>query len=278
MNLAVGFFDGVHLGHRQILLNADYALTFNEHPSRVFAPDRMPPLLMDRDMRVASIAAALRGGAQGTARVRALDFTEEFAQMPPVAFAEWLRREYPELERMYCGPNWTFGAGGAGDAGFLRDRGFSVECVPFVAWGGEVVSSTRIRGAVADGRMEEAASMLGAPWRVTGTLRHGKGLGSKIGFPTANFALARALVAPPHGVFAVATRIGRGVANWGEAPTLGDDAWSEPVLEVHFPGREIELAEGECLEISFLRFLRPERRFSSIAELASQIAEDVRSV
>lgn len=278
MNLAVGFFDGVHLGHRQILLNADNALTFNEHPSRVFAPERMPSLLMDRDMRMASIAAALRGGAQGTNRVRALDFTEEFARMPPIAFAEWLRREYPELERVYCGPNWTFGAGGAGDAGFLRSCGFSVECVPFVSCGGEVVSSTRIRGAVAEGRMEDAARMLGAPWRVSGRLRHGKGLGRKLGFPTANFVLERGLVAPPHGVFAVETRIGGGVANWGKAPTLGDGAWSEPVLEVHFPGREVELVEGERLEVSFLRYIRPERVFASVSELVSQIAEDARSV
>ena len=122
MNLAVGFFDGVHLGHQRILAQADAALTFSNHPATVFAPARAPRLLMTCADRLAAISVALHDAQSDS--IRALDFTPAFAAQPPVAFADWLRVEYPALDTLYCGENWTFGAGGMGNADFLRARGF----------------------------------------------------------------------------------------------------------------------------------------------------------
>ena len=135
MNLAVGFFDGVHLGHRRILAQADAALTFLNHPATVFAPDRVPPLLMPTDVRLAAIAEALgteRATLAGRAarpseQVRALPFTPELAALPPDDFAARLRADYPGLDTVFCGPNWTYGANGAGTADTLRAAGFRVE-------------------------------------------------------------------------------------------------------------------------------------------------------
>ena len=274
MNLAVGFFDGVHLGHRRILSRADEALTFSGHPLSVLAPDRAPPLLMTEEERMDAIRAALKGGA---GRVRALPFTRELAAEAPDTFAARLMRDCPGLEKVYCGPNWTFGAGGAGDAAFLRSLGLDVEVVPLEMRDGAPISSTRIRAALAAGDVPAANAMLGRPFAVRGAIEPGKGIGRTLGFPTvnvrpANVDLARLL---PLGVYAVETDLGGGVANWGRAPTMGEDAWAEPVMEVH----ALEGAGGRtpsaAMEVRLVRFLRPERRFATVEELRRQIAKDV---
>ena len=273
MNLAVGFFDGVHLGHRRILSRADAALTFRNHPMTVFAPERAPRLLMTPGTRLQAIASALRSDGG----VRALDFTPALAGQEPAAFADWLRTAYPDLDTLLCGPNWTFGAGGAGDADFLRSRGFRVETVPFAELDGRPVSSTRIRASLAAGDLSHATALLGRPWRALGTSVSGKGLGRTIGFPTLNLRLADGLVSPPFGVYAVDTDLGRGVANWGLAPTMGEQAWTAPVMEVHlFDSPSVVSPEPESPHWIDLRaFLRPERTFPSLAELQAQIARDV---
>ena len=272
MNLAVGFFDGVHLGHRRILARADAALTFRNHPTTVFAPERAPRLLMSPADRLAAVSAALRtpGGP-----VRALDFTPALAAQEPSAFADWLRGEYPDLDTLLCGPNWTFGARGAGDADFLRARGFRVACEPFAEWAGEPVSSTRVRAALAAGDLPLATALLGRPWRMAGICVPGKGVGRTLGFPTLNLRPAEGLVRPPFGVYAVATRLGRGVANWGLAPTMGDRAWRDPVLEVHLLDAVAVAAPEGPFAADLLAFLRPERTFPSLADLQAQIARDV---
>ena len=274
MNLAVGFFDGVHLGHRRILARADAALTFRNHPTTIFAPERAPRLLMTPEDRLAAISSALRtpGGA-----VRALAFTSALAAQEPAAFADWLRAEYPDLDTLLCGPNWTFGARGAGDADFLRARGFRVETVPFAEQDGGPVSSTRVRAALASGDLARATALLGRPWRALGTSVPGKGLGRTIGFPTLNLRLADGLVSPPFGVYAVDTDLGRGVANWGLAPTMGEQAWTAPVMEVHLfaPPSGASPGPDGAHWIDLRAFLRPERTFPSLAELQAQIARDV---
>lgn len=276
MKLAIGFFDGVHLGHRRILAGADAALTFREHPLSVLAPDKAPPLLMTPEERLAAIAATLKGF-----NIRALSFTHELAAEPADAFATRLRRDYPDLETILCGPNWRFGAGGAGDADFLRARGFAVEVVPLEERNGAPVSSTRIRAALQAGDLPAANAMLGRPFAVAGEVASGKGEGRKLGFPTinvrpANPCLARLL---PFGVYVADTDWGRAVANWGQAPTMGEQAWPAPVLEVHVVGRgegeKVGRGEGEKVEISLRRFLRPERRFDSVEALREQIKTDV---
>lgn len=280
MNLAVGFFDGVHLGHRRILAQADAALTFLDHPAAVLAPDRVPPLLMPTPLRLAAIAAALGGHASNVPaadRVRALPFTRELAAQPPDVFAAWLRTAYPRLSTLFCGSNWTFGAHGAGSAETLRASGFSVEVVPFVLHDGVPVSSTRIRMALAAGRVEDAKVLLGRPYELAGTVVSGKGLGRSLGFPTINIVPPPELVKLPLGVYAVHTPLGHGVANYGHAPTLGERAWNAPLLEVHLtdqtPGA---FPMPDSLSVAFLRFIRPEQKFESLAALAEQIARDVR--
>ena len=285
MNLAVGFFDGVHLGHQRILAGADAVLTFTEHPLSVIDPEREPALLMAPEERLAAIAAALKGdkgidGLNGFSRVRALHFTRELAAESPENFAVDLRRDYPGLETIFCGPNWHFGAGGAGDADFLRARGFAVEVVPFEEIDGTPVSSTRIRSALVVGDIPLANRMLGRHFAVCGAVADGKGEGRRLGFPTinvrpANPDLPRLL---PFGVYVVDTVFGGGVANWGQAPTMGDRAWPEPVFEIHLitPLRPLTpLDPSTPLTVSLVRFLRPERRFASIDELRRQISVDV---
>ena len=275
MNLAVGFFDGVHLGHRRILAQADAALTFLNHPATVFAPNRVPPLLMPTAERLAAIGAALAKREPVAEPVRALPFTPELAALPPDDFAARLRADYPDLDTVFCGPNWTYGANGVGNADTLRAAGFRVETVPFVVLDGVPVSSTRIRTALAAGRLDEATALLGRPYAVVGVTFPGKGIGRTLGRPTINLRLPRELVQLPLGVYAVETTLGRGVANYGRAPTLGERAWTEPVLEVHLLDAPSAFTVPETLSVSFTRFIRRERTFASLAELQAQIARDV---
>ena len=277
MNLAVGFFDGVHQGHRRILSRADAALTFRNHPATIFAPSCAPALLMTPVTRLAAIRSALstRLGERTAASVCALDFTAELAAQPPAVFADWLRASYPDLEMVLCGANWTFGVGGEGDADFLRARGFQVEVVPFAEYNGQPVSSTRVRAAVAAGNMNQAAAMLGRPWVLEGELAAGKGVGRQLGYPTLNVRPAVGLVTPPYGVYAVKTAVGAGVANFGLAPTMGDRAWKSPMLEVHLFAENKNLPSHGVFSVAMKRFLRPERSFDSLEELRAQIACDV---
>lgn len=275
MNLAVGFFDGVHLGHRKILARADAALTFLEHPLAVLAPERAPALLMTSEERIDAIASALRNN--GRDKVRALPFTRELADKSREDFAADLRRDYPDLETIYCGPNWNFGAGGAGDADFLRTKGFAVETMPFEQHEGLPISSTRIRVALKSGDLPLANAMLGRPFSVCGDVVPGKGEGRRLGFPTinmrpANLDLARLL---PFGVYVVDTEFGRGVANWGLAPTMGEQAWTEPMFEVHLTEPSKPLKSLVLFRFALARYLRPERRFASVEALREQIEADV---
>ena len=270
MNLAVGFFDGVHLGHQRILAHADAALTFTNHPATVFAPDRAPRLLMTTEERLAAISV------QGVRRVIARDFTPALAAQPPQAFADSLRRDFPDLDEVFCGPNWTFGAGGAGTADLLRALGFRVTVVPFATWRGEPVSSTRIRAALGEGDVAAAAAMLGRPYVASGQVVAGKGEGRALGFPTLNVVPALGDIPLARGVYAVETPLGRGLANWGVAPTMGARAWPEPVLEVHLlaaPSASVPVS----LRVTFTAFIRPERTFATVAELQEQIARDKHS-
>lgn len=271
MNLAVGFFDGVHLGHQRILAHADAALTFTNHPATVFAPDRAPRLLMTAEERLAAISA------HGVRRVVARDFTPALAAQSPEAFADSLRREFPDLDAVFCGPNWTFGVGGAGTADTLRAIGFRVTEVPFATWRNEPVSSTRIRAALGEGDVAAATAMLGRPYAASGRVVPGKGAGRKLGFPTLNVVPALVDLPLARGVYAVETPLGRGIANWGVAPTMGDRAWPEPVLEVHLLTSPPPPPPAS-LRVTFTAFIRPERTFASLAELQEQIARDKKAV
>ena len=279
MRLAVGFFDGVHVGHRRILAQADAALTFAEHPARVLAPDRVPPLLMTSSQRLAAIADALHPSIPRTeraSRVTALAFSRRWAACAPDAFAAWLRDAYSGPLTVLCGPNWRFGAKGRGTPDVLRTYGFDVSEIPFVVSGGDVVSSTRIRAALTAGDLEEARTLLGRDYAVSGDVTTGKGAGRTWGVPTLNLRLSPELLRVPAGVYAVETPYGTGVANYGVAPTWGEQAWPEPVLEVHLVKNvTLPAVAPDRLTVVFKRFIRPERTFPNLEALREQIARDI---
>lgn len=269
MTIAVGFFDGVHLGHQLILRGADAALTFRNHPMSVLAPERAPRLLMDFESRSAAIRSC------GVKEVRAFDFTSGFARLSPDEFLAEAR--IASGIRIRCGANWRFGRAGAGDAEYLRSRGFDVEVVPFVSYKGDKVSSTRIRAALESGDVEDANAMLGRPFEVRGSAFSGKGEGAKLGCPTLNLSVDGTGVRLPLGVYAVEMDGRRAVANYGLAPTFGGRAWHAPVMEVHLLGDARGPGAGASVRsVSLLRFIRAERRFDSLDGLREQIARDCR--
>ena len=270
--LAVGFFDGVHLGHRAIHERASAALTFTNHPLALIAPEKAPRLLMSVDDRL----AAMRGC--GVGKVTALDFTRELAGMSAEDFAREYLADAAKDGVVYCGENWRFGRGGKGDAALLRAMGFSAEVVPYAVYGGERISSTRIRAALEAGQVEDANAMMGREWSVRGKVFRGKGLGAGLGYPTVNVRLVGLELRIPRGVYKVSVGGARAMANYGVAPTFGERAWDEPVLEMHFVDEPPRTFPGDEVSASFLCFLRPERKFSSADELKAQIASDLLSL
>ena len=279
--LAVGFFDGVHLGHQAILKGADAALTFRNHPLTVLAPERAPRLIMSCEERVAAIRAC------GVKDVTVVEFTRELAEMPAEEFVDsFLKRKGFRFSTVRCGANWRFGKGGKGDAEFLRSRGFEVSVVPYAEYKGERVSSSRIRRCLERGEIEDANAMLGRKFQVSGFRFQGKGLGEKIGYPTVNLRISEResceygespRIVLRRGVYEVEVGGLRGIANYGIAPTMGDKAWEEPVLEIHFPGagaEDVRLETEDVMTALFIRYVRPEKKFDSIDDLKRQIAAD----
>ena len=283
-SLAVGFFDGVHLGHQAILRGANAALTFRNHPLTVLAPEKAPRLIMTPEERVAAIKAC------GVGEVKVLDFTPELAAMSPDEF--FTRHLMSFVSRLpssvRCGANWRFGAGGTGDAAFLRAHGVNVEVVSYAEFKGERISSSRIRRCLENGEIEDANAMLGRRFQVSGFRFQGKGLGARIGYPTVNLEISEreshesgefSRIVLRRGVYEVEVEGVKGIANYGLAPTMGDKAWTRPILEIHFLGDSFD-SFNLCSElpVSFLRFIRPEKKFETIDDLKRQIAADYATI
>lgn len=280
LHLALGVFDGVHLGHQAVIGQALAArereggscgvLTFDPYPIRVLFPEKAPRRLLASLDHKAEILAAL-----GVDFMLALPFDRGRAGQA----AEDFVREIADagVRTVAVGVDWRFGRGRQGDAGLLAglagELGFRLEALPPVMMDGERISSTRIRQAIRDGNLEAAARMLGRPYTIEGRVVEGRKLGRTIGFPTANVAYGEEEF-PPDGVWAVRTRVGErrfdGVANLGVRPTV--DGGSR-ALEVHLFGFEGDLY-GEVLEVEFVRHLRGEIRFDSLDALKEQIARD----
>jgi riboflavin kinase/FMN adenylyltransferase len=269
--LAVGVFDGVHLGHRKILEGATAALTFSRHPLSVLDPASAPKLIMSLEDRIAAIRDC------GIEDVCVLDFTEELAKVPAQEFASayFGLGGMAGAVKIRCGGNWRFGRNGEGDAEWLRKRGLEVEVVPYAQYGDEAVSSSRIRRLLGEGDIYAVNAMLGRRYSISGVVVQGKGEGRNIGFPTLNINTDSLL---RRGVYEVELGGVKGIANYGLAPTMAENAWNCSVLEVHIPGTDSVATGTGPLRVEFLRFIRPERKFSSVAELCRQIAQDIRSV
>ena len=276
-SLAIGFFDGVHLGHQAILKGADAVLTFRNHPLSVLAPANAPRLIMSCEERVAAIRA------RGVKDVTVLDFTPELAELSPESFvARYLSSPVPGLlSSVRCGENWRFGKGGEGNAEWLRARGVEVEVAPYAEYKGERISSSRIRASLERGEIEDANAMMGRRFKVQGSRFKGKGLGGKIGYPTINLELSTLNLELPFGVYEIEVEGVRGIANYGLAPTMGGKAWHRPVLEIHLLGDSPDSLNSfdscSTLSVSVLRFIRPEKKFDSVYDLQRQIAEDCAS-
>lgn len=284
LHLAIGIFDGVHLGHRAVIEAAVQSarrsegqaavLTFAPHPSVVLRPEQATHLLMDRGAKARVL------GELGVEAVITHPFTREFAQLTAEEFLPWLKRALPQLAAVYVGENWRFGRGRTGDIALLiaegKKHGLSVFSAPRVSLNGEPISSSRIRGRLEAGEIAAANSLLGYVYFSEGRIAPGKKLGRTMGFPTLNLVWSPDF-RPRFGVYVVRVhgeKNGaplRAVANYGLRPTV--ERASEPRLEVHVLD-ECPYDAGDVITVEWLHFLRPEMKFGGLGTLRAQIAAD----
>ena len=276
--LALGVFDGVHLGHQAVIdaargLGLVGVLTFEPHPVQVLAPSHAPRRILSNRAHKEKVFAAI-----GVDFMVVVNFTHEFSEVKAADFARDLCQ--CGARRLAAGEDWVFGKNRVGDLTKLAEWGdkYEVEVVSVldVKIDGKRISSTRIRQCLREGALDEAAKLLGRPYSVYGKVVEGRQLGRKIGFPTANVAVAEELL-PPNGVYRITGFVDgemiHGVANIGTRPTV--DNSSRRSLEVHLFSEEIPQEYGWLLEVGFVGKIREERRFESVEELTEQIAKDV---
>ena len=282
--LALGNFDGVHRGHRKILDRlhrvasergaTSVVMTFDPHPPRVVRPDKAPPLLMTKSQKLEAIAQA---GVQGAAIVR---FTRELSQWDPETFVRTVLVDWLHVSEVWVGANFLFGHDRSGNFSMLRDLGgrygFKAEKIDPVRYKDFVVSSTRVRRLVSEGRMDEAGALLGHEYVLDGTVMRGDQRGRTLGFPTANLCTDNELL-PPHGVYATTARVGEAVyasiTNIGTRPTVEQSG--RTVIETHIFDLDKDLY-GSTIRVGFVQRLRDERAFESLDLLRAQIDSDCR--
>jgi riboflavin kinase/FMN adenylyltransferase len=282
--LAIGFFDGVHLGHqhiiRQTLSDAQQheaialVVTFDAHPNTVVAPDRVPPLIYSLPQKLRAIASL------GADTLLLFHFDLAFSRQTGEQFIRSLARELGKIQSLCVGANFVFGFKRSGNVALLKRLGeelsFTVHGMASVALDGQAVSSTRVREAIRAGNFDAASQMLGRAYSLAGRVIEGDKLGRELGFPTANLDVT-GLALPPNGVYAIHAQTGgrtyRAVLNIGLRPTLQQTA-PQLRLEVHLLDFSGELYNQE-LEITFVEKLRDEKKFNSTDELKQQIALDI---
>ena len=282
--VAIGMFDGVHLGHQQVIRQTiedarqhegiAVAMTFDCHPNSVVAPDRNPPLIYSLSQRLRVIESL------GIDVALSIHFDKAFSEISGEQFIRALARDFRNLRSLCVGSAFTFGHRRSGNVELLKRLGkelhFLVHGLASVSLDGKVVSSTRIREAIRDGNLDAASQMLGRTYALAGRVIRGDQLGRQLGFPTANLEFA-GLVVPPNGVYAahalVAGRQYRAVVNIGLRPTLQNPA-RQLQIEVHLLDFSGDLYDQE-LEIAFVGKLRGEHRFPSLEALRKQIERDI---
>jgi riboflavin kinase/FMN adenylyltransferase len=282
--LAIGVFDGVHRGHQAVIAtSAQHAqarngtpvvVTFDPHPEKVLRPQSAPHLLTATQHKIGLIRDL------GVEHLLVVQFDREFAQTPPEKFVEELVLYSKPLGEICVGHEWSFGKNRAGNLSLLKELGtrfgFAVVGIPPVKVNGTVVSSTAIRQAVERGDLAKAAQMLGHDYTILGTVVPGDNLGKKIGFPTANLS-AHNEQFPPDGVYLAKASLDgnlyQGLVNLGVRPTVSSGK-SERVLEIYLLDFQQEIY-GKDLEVRFIQYLRPEKKFENVAALVEQIRGDV---
>jgi riboflavin kinase/FMN adenylyltransferase len=265
--VAVGEFDGVHLGHREVIRGSDTVLTFDPHPLQVVRPEAAPKLLTGLDVKAELIASL------GVEELVVLQFDEHFAHQSPQEFIDHVLVGKLNATRVSVGENFRFGYRAAGEPALLNsDERFETRVVPLVEVDGEVVSSSHIRGLVLAGEVELATRFLGAPYQLHGEVVMGDRRGRTLGFPTANIVPDESLVYPGHGVYAARADGSCAAVSVGVRPTFGTGRGV--LVEAYLIDRDVELY-GQKLGIEFLYRLRGERRFESIDALVAQMRSDV---
>jgi len=282
--LALGNFDGLHRGHLKIVERVrrgaaehggtPMAMTFDPHPSRIVRPDKAPPLLMTKAQRLEALDRA------GIAAVAVVRFTIELSRWDPEAFVRTVLVDWLRVSEVWVGANFLFGHDRSGNFSTLRTLGqrygFRADKIDPVRYKEFVVSSTRIRRLVAEGRMDEAGALLGHPYYVDGTVVAGKRRGRELGFPTANLQSENELL-PPNGVYATTTTIDgvvhASLTNIGVRPTFGDT--TKPIIEAYVLGFNGDLY-GRPLRLGFVQRLRDERKFEDVDALRLQMEADRR--
>ena len=282
--LALGNFDGLHRGHLKIVERVrrgaaehggtPMAMTFDPHPSRIVRPDKAPPLLMTKAQRLEALDRA------GIAAVAVVRFTTELSRWDPEAFVRTVLVEWLRVSEVWVGANFLFGHDRSGNFSTLRTLGqrygFRADKIDPVRYKEFVVSSTRVRRLVAEGRMDEAGALLGHPYYLDGTVVAGKRRGRELGFPTANLQTGNELL-PPNGVYATTTTIDgvvhASLTNVGVRPTFGDTA--TPIIEAYLLGFNGDLY-GRPVRLGFVQRLRDERKFEDVDALRAQMEADRR--
>lgn len=282
-NVALGFFDGIHIGHQALLKNCtrlksengfpSLAFTFRNHPRGVLNPKYSTNLLTTFDEKCALIEK------MGIDIIVWTEFDKNFSEKTPDAFLKKILVKKLKAASICAGYNYRFGMGGEGQAEtlkkFAKVNNLKVEITDAVRIEGRLVSSTHIRHLITTGEVKEAAKFLGRFYAFSNAVKKGKGIGGELGIHTANISVPHEKVSPKKGVYAVIGKMGgrifHGAANLGTAPTFGD---KEFLLEAHFPLIKEELYH-KILEIFFVERIRDEKKFSSADLLLTQIREDL---
>lgn len=265
--VAVGEFDGVHLGHREVIRGNDTVLTFEPHPLQVIRPEAAPKLLTSFAVKQDLIARL------GVEELVVIPFDERFAAQSPQDFIEQVLVQKLNATHVSVGENFRFGHRAAGDPGTLgADPRFETRVVPLVEIDGEIVSSSHIRALVQAGEVDAAERMLGDPFQLRGQVVQGDRRGRELGFPTANLVPDERLVCPGHGVYAARADGACAAVNVGVRPTFATGRGV--LIEAYLLDRDVDLY-GHVLRVEFLRRLRGERRFDTVEALVEQMHRDV---
>jgi len=265
--VAVGTFDGVHLGHREVIKGNDSVLTFDPHPLSVVAPQALPKLLDSPAIKRDLIAGL------GVDELVTIPFDRDFASKSADEFVQEVLIDKLGATHVSVGENFRFGKGAKGDPDLLRAHTeFETRVVPLVEVEDETVSSTHIRGLVAAGDVERAARFLGAPFMLEGEVVGGDRRGRDLGFPTANIVPADHIAHPGHGVYAAWAHGHMAAVNVGVRPTF--ETGRGLLVEAYLIDFDADLY-GQTLRIAFARRLRGERRFETSDALVEQMERDV---